>query len=284
MSRNTSLIGAGRVGRSLLSALVNVGNNPVSIISRSSISAGSLAEIVGCPLFGEDIALIPEITDLIILTLPDDSLHSVVEMISKEWKYRPGTLVVHTSGINESNVLDPLRKFGAKTASIHPVASFPAKEIISLEGVHFAVEGVDRVTAIELVNSIGGIPLKIESGNKALYHAACTFASGYLNILLETSLELMEKSGMEDAKAVVIALAESSAKGWKNGGVDSLTGSVARGDVGSVRSHLKSLEESREQLEIYRILALKTVNECESNGILKRDKAEELKAALKVDR
>ncbi len=263
-----------------MSALVNVGNNPVAIVSRSSKTAGSLAELVGCPLFGAEYSLIPDSSNLILLTVPDDSLESVVEMIKKNWKYKQGTLVIHTSGIKESTLLEPLRECGAKTVSIHPITSFPANEILALEGIHFAIEGEEMDAAMELVNSIGGIPMKIDAGKKALYHAACTFASGYLNILLETSLELLEKSGMEDAKNVVASLAESSVKGWGNDGIESLTGSVARGDVGSLRAHLKSLENSNEQLEIYRILALKAVNECESRGILKRDKAEELKAAL----
>ena len=263
-----------------MSALVNVGNNPVAVISRSSKTAGSLAELVGCPLFGEEYSLIPDSSNLILLTVPDDSLESVVEIIKKNWKYKPGTLVIHTSGIKESTLLEPLRESGAKTVSIHPIASFPPNEILPLEGIHFAIEGDEMDLAMELVNSIGGIPMKIDAGKKALYHAACTFASGYLNILLETSLELLEKSGMEGARNVVASLAKSSVKGWENDGIDSLTGSVARGDVGSVRAHLKSLENSNEQLQIYRILALKAVNECESRGILKRDKVEELKAAL----
>ena len=266
-----------------MSALVNAGNNPVAILSRSSKSAGSLAELVGSPLFGEDYSLIPDSTDLILLTVPDDALESVIEMVKKYWKYKPGTLVIHSSGIKESIILEPLRECGAKTVSIHPIASFPAKEILSLEGIFFAVEGEEKEIAAELIKSIGGIPLKIDAGKKALYHAACTFASGYLNILLETSRQLMADSGMEETRDVVTALAESSIKGWKYNGIGSLTGSVARGDVGSVRAHLKSLENSKEQLEIYRIMALKVVNECESNGILKREKAEELKAALKED-
>ncbi|MCH8300047.1 MAG: DUF2520 domain-containing protein [Candidatus Marinimicrobia bacterium] len=280
MSRNISLIGAGRVGRSLLNALVNVGNNPVAIVSRSSRSAGSLAEMVRAPLFGEDYSLIPETTDLILLTLPDDSLESAVEVIKKDWKYKSGTLLIHTSGIKESSILEPLRECGAKTAAIHPVASFPAENILPLEGVHFAVEGKDKGMAMDLVRSIGGIPFHIDAGKKALYHAACTFASGYLNILLESSLKLMGEAGMEEARDVVTALAKSSVEGWNDNGVGSLTGSIARGDVESVRAHLKSLENSEEELGIYRILALKAVTECETKGILTREKAEELKAAL----
>lgn len=279
---NISLIGAGRVGRSLLSALVNAGNDPVAIISRSSKSAGSLSELVGCHLFGEDYSLIPESTELILLTVPDDSLGSVVEKVKKSWKYKEGTFVIHTSGIKESALLNPLRECGAKTASIHPIASFPAREILSLEGIYFTVEGEDQEIAIELINSIGGVPLKINAGKKALYHAACTFASGYLNVLLEASQELMAKSGMEKSRDVVSALAGSALKGWKNNGIGSLTGSVARGDIESVKAHLISLEQSKEDLEIYRVMALKAVNECESNGILDRDKAEELKALLKA--
>jgi len=266
-----------------LSALVNAGNNPVAIVSRSSKTAGSLADLVGCPLFGDKYSLIPDSTNLILLTLPDDSLESVVDKIKHNWKYKPGTLVIHTSGLIESTVLEPLQECGAKTISIHPIASFPANEILPLGGIHFAIEGEEMDAAVELVNSIGGIPMKIDAGKKALYHAACTFASGYLNILLETSFDLLEKSGMEEARDVVARLAESSVKGWENDGIDSLTGSVARGDVGSVRAHLTSLENSGEQLEIYRILALKAVNECESRGILKQDKADELRAALNGD-
>lgn len=263
-----------------MSALVNAGNNPVAIVSRSSKTAGSLAELVGCPLFGDEYSLIPDSSNLILLSVPDDSLESAVDMIKNNWKYKTGTLVIHTSGIKESTVLEPLRECGAKTVSIHPIASFPANEILPLEGIYFAVEGEEMDTAIELVKSIGGIPIKIDAGKKALYHAACTFASGYLNILLETSIELLEKSGVEDAKNVVAGLAGSSIKGWEDNGIDSFTGSIARGDVGSLRAHLKSLENSSEHLEIYRILALKAVNECESKGILKRERAEELKAAL----
>ncbi len=281
VSRNISLIGAGRVGRSLLSALVQAGNKPVAIISGSSKSAGALAEIVGCPLFGEDIALIPELTDLIILTLPDDSLDSVIENIRREWKYRPGTLVIHTSGIRESAILNPLLECGARTVSIHPAASFPAEEILALKGIHFGIEGNERGAAEELISSIGGIPMNIEPGKKALYHAACTLASGYLNILMEASSELMGNAGIKKSEDIVMELAGSALKGWNKSGIHSLTGSIVRGDIESVKSHLNALEINEQNLDIYRVLALKTVWRCEAEGIIAKNRAEELKAALK---
>ena len=276
MPRKAAVIGAGRVGRSTLTALVKSGYHPGAVISATTESAKSLADTLGCGIYGEDYSLIPEDTDLIVISVPDDKLETTITNLSEQWKFAAGTLVVHTSGLHESDLMNPLSEKGAKIVSIHPAASFPDRNPLPFEGMRFGVEGRDSDEGIKLVNELGGIPYRIDSGKKSLYHAACTLASGYLNVLLEVSSDMMSAAGIEEPGDVVVTLAERAVNGWNDSGISALTGSIVRGDVDSVRKHLQALKGNDTDLDIYRILAVKTVEKCVKAGIIDSDVSQKI--------
>ncbi len=268
MPRKAAVIGAGRVGRSMLTSLVKSGYYPGAVISATTDSAESLADALGCEIYGEDYSLIPEDTDLIVISVPDDKLETVIKNLHGHWKFSPGTLVVHTSGLHESDLMNPLSEKGAKMVSIHPAASFPDGKPLPFEGMQFGIEGKDSDEGLKLVSELGGIPFRIDSGKKSLYHAACTLASGYLNVLLDVSKDMMSDARIDKPDNVVATLAESAVKGWNDTGISALTGSIVRGDVDSVKKHLQALKGNDTDHDIYRILAVKTVEKCVKAGII----------------
>jgi len=268
MPRKAAVIGAGRVGRSMLTSLVKSGYYPGAVISATTDSAKSLADALGCEIYGEDYSLIPEDTDLIVISVPDDKLETAIKNLDGHWKFATEALVVHTSGLYESDLMNPLSEKGAKIVSVHPAASFPDGKPLSFEGMRFGIEGKDSDEGVKLVNELGGIPFRIVSRKKSLYHAACTLASGYVNVLLDVSKDMMSDAGIEKPDDIVVTLAESAVKGWNDAGISALTGSIVRGDVDSVKKHLQALKRNGTDHDIYRILAVKTVEKCVKAGII----------------
>ena len=252
----------------MLTSLVKSGYHPSAVISATSHSAKSLADTLGCEIYGEDYSLIPEDTDLIVVSVPDDKLETAINNLNKQWKFAAGTLVIHTSGLHESDLMNPLSEKGAKIISIHPAASFPNGNPLPFEGMKFGIEGKDSDEGLKLVSELGGIPYRIDSGKKSLYHAACTLASGYLNVLVDVSKDMMSAAGIEEPDDVVSTLAERAVIGWNDAGISALTGSIVRGDVDSVRKHLQALKGNGTDHDIYRILAVKTVEKCVKAGFI----------------
>ena len=280
MNKKMCLIGAGRVGSSLFKAFADNGYTPAAIISRTEASAKSLSEHIGSSIYGTDYSLIPNDVGFILISVSDDNLVEAVESLDSTWNFGEGTLVTHTSGIIESSILEPLKNKGAKIVSIHPAASFSTDGEIDIKGITFGVEGADIESGIDLVTRIGGKPIKINPGKKSQYHAACTFASGYINTLLGVSDELLRKSGVENPTEIISNLVETAMQGWKTDGSGALTGSIARGDSEAVKKHLEALADDKTTLQLYKTLALSTLQSCEKNNLLDTSQVEALKAII----
>ena len=259
---------------------MNAGYTPSAIISGSEYSAKSLADKIGINKFGTSYNILTEDTNLIIIAVQDDRLKKVIEKLNSEWKFNSEVLVVHTSGIRESTIMDSLLNKGAKIASIHPTASFPKDTVLPLKNVHFGVEGINSEEAVELVKAMGGIPFKIETGKKALYHTACTVASGHLNTLLTVSQELMERAGVESPKNVINDLSKTTLDGWSKTGFSAITGSIVRGDVESVRKHMNSLDEMDKNRDVYSELSFKTVELCKEKGLIDEETSQKISNIL----
>ena len=265
-------------------SLVDAGFTPSAVISGSEESAKSLADKVGADNFGTSYKILTEDSELIVIAVQDDRLENVVTKLASTLKFNSNPLVVHTSGIQESTIMKSLLQKGAKIASIHPAASFPQNKILPLKDVRFGVEGNNSEEATELVKSIGGIPFVIDTGKKALYHAACTFASGYLSALLTVSEELMEQAGVESPKNIISDLAGSALEGWDEAGFSAITGSIARGDVDSVRKHVDSIGKKDENRAVYSEVGLKTIELCLDAGLIDEETSLKIKSILTRDK
>ena len=103
-----------------------------------------------------------------------------------------------------------------------------------------------------LAETLGLKPFPLADADRPLYHAAAVIAGNYLVTLYRTAAELFEQVG-----APPEALVPLMQRTIENGFV--LTGPIARGDWGTVESHLRTLEErAPEVASLYRALAKAT--------------------------
>jgi predicted short-subunit dehydrogenase-like oxidoreductase (DUF2520 family) len=112
------------------------------------------------------------------------------------------------------------------------------------------------------VAALGGIVLPLEGSQMAAYHAAAALASNYLVATIDAAAAVLASAGVAPEKAAqaLIPLAEGALRNVAaRGTTGGLTGPVRRGDVETVRRHLKTLQDRPELAGIYRVLAKRAV-------------------------
>ncbi|MFC1934592.1 NAD(P)-binding domain-containing protein, partial [Chloroflexota bacterium] len=109
-------IGAGTVGTALATRLSDRGYQVVAVSSRSRASAEKLAQAIsGCHAVNSNQA-VANLAELIFVTTPDDTIGPVVSEI----QWHPGKSVVHCSGADSTETLEPARKSGVQVGAFHP--------------------------------------------------------------------------------------------------------------------------------------------------------------------
>jgi len=91
-----------------------------------------------------------------------------LRMLRKIWRASVrhsslGSVVLHTSGAMDSEVLEALRERGAKVGSLHPLQSFSGVAVPSLEGRIFTIEGETQAVRVarRIARALGGSPVRI---------------------------------------------------------------------------------------------------------------------------
>jgi predicted short-subunit dehydrogenase-like oxidoreductase (DUF2520 family) len=281
------LIGAGAVGRTLAKSISHVGLRLTVIVDRHAGVARDLAQSLGIDRAGSDFNLIQDDTRLLIVAVPDDQLVVVDRIIIKLLPLTNLDGVAHVSGALAGEALTGLAAANVPVGSLHPLQTFPAKgPTPTLNDVYFAVEGDDRLVPLlmDLVKLIGGLPVRLPSQGKSVYHAAAVFAANFIPVLMREAHELMLTAGVPESliRPMLGPLMRSSLENCLElGELKSLTGPVARGDVETIRQHLKTLQAlSPGTLAIYRMLSLKALELAIESG-LSDDLAEKVHVELK---
>ena len=263
MKRSLSIVGAGRVGRTLGRRLHRLGWRIGAVVTRSAAASRIAVREIGA---GKPYSrLLPDILDsnVILLTTPDGALAGVAGALAKfdERKLR-GKIVLHTSGALDRTVLAPLVRRGVSTGSLHPMQTFSGRGAPQLKGIIFAVEG-DRSAAIvarRIARSLGGVPVTISSRNKPAYHAAGALVAGHGLGLIEASTQVLLKLGFSrrDAMRALLPLMRQMLDNFERlGPQQSWTGPASRGDFKTVEKHTKALRNYPREFEgAYAALAL----------------------------
>jgi predicted short-subunit dehydrogenase-like oxidoreductase (DUF2520 family) len=281
-----TIIGAGRLGTSLGRALARKGHKITALTCRSRASARESRQIIGQGKICGDNASAANQGRIIFLCLPDDQIKKIAAGLARakiDWSQK---LVFHTSGLLAADVLDPLKKKGALTASFHPAQSFARKDTPStyFQGIYFGLEGERKalVLAGKIARQLGGFPFILRPESKPSYHAACSLASNFLVILLDAASRLLNQAGIEENKSmkILFPLVEGTLHNVKKFDIPaSLTGPVIRGDVASVKAHLDALLLFPSYAEAYRKLGLLALQTARKRGFLPK-KIRALKSLL----
>jgi len=247
MSRSVSIVGAGRLGRSLGRSLRLLGWRIGPVVTRST--AHSRAAVVAIGAGKPLVTLTREVvdTDVILLAVPDDALAEVTRQLARLAGNKcRGKVVLHTSGALDKKVLQPLARCGAATGSIHPMQTFTINSRPNLKGVIFAIEGDPRArrAAGVMVRALGGIPVAVASRHKPAYHAAGTLVAGHALALTEAAAQLLIKLGFTRPHAVqtLLPLMRQMLDNFeKHGPRVAWTGPASRGDYATISKHGRAM-------------------------------------------
>lgn len=230
--------------------------------------------------------------ELVLLAVPDDAIEALCRELVAARALARGSLVAHCSGAESSECLSPAREIGCHVASFHPLQSFPTVEaaLASLPGSYCFDEGDEIALAVleELGAAIGVHCVRIDTRHKALYHAAAVMACNYLTGLLDAALSLAASAQIERRTAwlAMEPLIRATVDNISELGTEAaLTGPIARGDHGTVKTHLAVLDRSaRELSDLYRALGSWTVGLALRKGSIEETAARTLLETLAADR
>jgi len=277
-------IGAGTVGTALAVKLKDKGYPVVAVGSRSKSSATRLAQLVaGCRAYDtiQDAAAAAE---LVFITTPDSAIGTVAAGLN----WRPGQKVIHCSGAESIDLLEPAKRAGAEVGSFHPLQTFAGVDqtIKNLPGSTFAIEAEEPLlgTLKDLAETLDGQWLFIRSEDRVLYHAAATMACNYLYTLVKMATDLWQVFGFSvpEATRALLPLLRGTINNLEQVGLpDCLTGPVARGDSGTICKHLQAIgSQAPEVLSTYRELGLQTISLAAEKGSIDKDTATKLRSIL----
>ena len=256
------VLGAGRAGRALATALVAGGATLVGLHARRPSPP---APPLPAPSVG---ALPPSLREasVVLVTVRDAQLDDAIGELaaaSEVGALAPNAVVLHASGATAPAALDALRARGHPAGTLHPLLPLHdvARATAQLRGAWIGVDGDDaaRATGRALAALLGARTLDIPAGAKARYHAAAVVASNFPVVLAALAARLLREAGVsaEEADGAVRALLAGASANVAARRLDAaamaevLTGPVTRGDVASVRRHLESLAGDDSASDVY---------------------------------
>lgn len=242
MEIKVNLIGAGRVGKTLLGLLQRLpGYTIQDVLSPRLQAAQDAVTFAGAGRAISDYAKLRP-ADLWIIATPDTQIEAAAASIADGLEPRkantPAPIAFHCSGFFPAQQMAPLRDLGWHLASVHPVLSFadPKDAMAQFEGTYCGIEGDAEALKIlaPLMSKLGAQPFEIRSDSKSLYHAAAVISNNFAVVLQAIARDAWAASGVPDniaqqlnEKLLKATYENVVAKGpW-----EALTGPAARGDT-----------------------------------------------------
>ena len=259
MSERVFILGAGHVGVGLFRAFRAAGVEVLGLHSHRpnppATSSGSLP-----PVLGDANTVIVAVRDEQI----DDALAELIDAAASSGRRRlaSGTVIVHTSGGAEPELIQRLSGFGLSGGTFHPLVPFanPERAPELLRKAWIGIDGDDpaRAASRRLAGQLGARTLEIPPGMKSLYHAAAVISSNFPVVLAAVAAGILTDAGIPErsAQRAVHSLMEAAVSNVADTPPDeALTGPVVRGDAETVHRHLQALRHNPDARALYRRLS-----------------------------
>jgi predicted short-subunit dehydrogenase-like oxidoreductase (DUF2520 family) len=255
-----TLIGAGNLAQALGPALLAAGYRIDAVAGRQTASSRRRAAMLAKNTGARAVLLEQAApgSDVVWICHTDDALAETARSLARRADWR-GTTVFHSSGALTSDVLAPLRRAGAQVASLHPMMTFVPGVAPQMATVPFAVEGDERAVAMarKIVRALGAEIFAIPKSAKPLYHALGSFSSPLIVATLVTAERVGRGAGLTAAqtrKVMAPILKQTLRNYLERGAAAAFSGPMKRGDLNTVRRHLRVLGRVPGASEVYRAL------------------------------
>jgi len=251
----TGILGTGNLATQLTSALVKSGFPPSFIAGRNRVAGRRLAKKHGLPYY----AAVPNAADVVgskkdqtvilFLCTPDDSVGMLFNQLREH-----GYALVHCSGS-----LPLIRNGlpgGKPTGVFYPLQTFTKNSEPDWSALPVCIEASHGKLSKQLEKigrRLSRTVIRMSSEKRAVVHLSAVFANNFTNAQLSIACELMKLHGLPFRllhplirQTVTNALLDSPEKVQ--------TGPAKRGDLKTMRAHLKLLKEDKneETTKVYR--------------------------------
>ncbi|MEP6508928.1 MAG: DUF2520 domain-containing protein, partial [Gemmatimonadales bacterium] len=202
MTERVFIIGAGHVGRGLYRAFKTSGIDVLGLHGRRpspwTTSTGALPMTVSN-------------ANTVVVAVRDDQIDDALSEIVAErgtgarGRIASGTVVVHTSGGAEPELIPRLSEVGLCGGTFHPLVPFanPERAPELMRRAWIGIDGDDqaRATSRRLAGHVGARTLEIPVGGKSVYHAAAVMSSNFPVVLAAIAGEMLASLGIPERSA-----------------------------------------------------------------------------------
>ncbi len=282
-----AIIGTGMVGTAIGILLKKAGYKITAVCDKSPAALKRAVKYTKAKPFFDPTKTLRE-ADYLLITTPDDAISSACREISRSPEIK-GKYVFHMSGAGGLDLLEEAAKAGAYVGSIHPLQSFSSIDnaVSNIPKSYFGITVDKKAGAVakQVVADLKGVPLFISNAQKPLYHAAACVASNYLVSLLNAVESIYKATGIKEkqARKAYLPLVYGTLKNIeRSGSIYALTGPIARGDIGTIKKHMRIMKKNLAQfVPLYSALGLMTAKVAMQKGSLKPGTAKLINDVLK---
>lgn len=253
MIRRVAIIGAGRLAWSLIPNLQKAGIEVSQLISRDVHKLKTYQDAYSLSSVSTRFSDIKHDIDLLLLTVNDGAISSVAKHLATHSLPRD-LIVAHTSG---SIGLDQLSPLQTHTGVFYPLQIFTPHSITKLDHTPFFIEGKgdvgEHLTA--LATKLSSKVFAMTSKERLKLHMGAVMACNFSNLLYKIAQDQLPSHLALDLSVYEPLLRMTLEKALEEGPENTQTGPAVRGDVDTIKAHMRLLETRPEWLEMYRQLS-----------------------------
>jgi len=256
-----NIIGAGIIGKTLAKLITHYNCGCIGSILNSTPQ--STKEAIKFIKNGNMVKNINQLepADITIIATPEDMIETICKKLCSANALKPNSLVMHCSGIANTDVLQEVKKNNCFIARLHIIKHFysPSDDIDALRNTFCTFDGDESIFHLvkNIFTPMGANIIKMNAQNDCKYHAACVLVTSYPQVLILASTLLFQACGMEKFEAITLSrsLIEYTLKqvNPQTDLLDLVVGPVGRADVDTIQKNLDSIDDFMIK-EIYQAL------------------------------
>ncbi len=259
------LIGAGNLGFNLGLALHKKNIKIKQVFCKSSASARNLAILTGAD-FSANLSEVTKEADIIVIAVPDKEINPVIRQVNFGQ-----SLAIHTAGSV------PMQIFRGKANNygvLYPLMTFTRNKPVDFTAIPLLIEASNNENLIKLKHLAGLLSdnVHIINTQQRMYiHLAAVLACNFTNHLYTLAWDILNRQGLSfDLLKPLIS--ETTEKIFHVLPHEAQTGPAIRNDTGTIKKHLKLLDDNPLIAAIYREISKSIITFADKNELKKYNK------------
>lgn len=255
-SFNISIIGSGNVAWHLAQTLEKQGHTIREIYSRQLENAEALTDNLYCANAQDHLDFTHSESRFFLIAVSD----TAIESLARQIKLPPKAILAHTSGSQPLSALDEAPT--THTGVFYPLQTFSKNKGVNFREIPICIESLESRTEnrlLTLAESLSENIALVDSDARKVLHVAAVFACNFTNHMLRISQEILEEQEI-DFHLLKPLIKETITKSLSLDPKNAQTGPARRGDLTTLDTHMKYLQEREDWQRIYKLISEHIIN------------------------